>query len=148
VQLHFIRPGRPVENGYIESFNGRLRDEFLNVEWFTSLTDARNKLAGWRCDYNHHRPHSALADRAPAEFAATHRMHVTGRFALSSVDKAAGSRRQGFASPAAAALDSGPRPPLRNWDKGEALLRTAKTRDSQLSLQSTSKARLTGLGEP
>lgn len=70
VHLDFIRPGRPVENGYIESFNGRLRDECLNVEVFFSLADARRKLEIWRHDYNHHRPHSALADRTPAEFAA------------------------------------------------------------------------------
>ena len=69
VHLDFIRAGRPVENGYIESFNGRLRDECLNVEVFFSLTDARSKLAIWLHDYNHHRPHSALADRTPAEFA-------------------------------------------------------------------------------
>lgn len=70
VHLDFIRPGRPVENGYVESFNGRLRDECLNVEVFFSLVDARRKLALWLHDYNHHRPHSALADRTPAEFAA------------------------------------------------------------------------------
>jgi putative transposase len=70
VHLDFIRPGRPVENGYIESFNGRLRDECLNVEVFFTLADARRKLALWQQDYNHHRPHSALADRTPAEFAA------------------------------------------------------------------------------
>lgn len=70
VHLDFIRPGRPVENGYIESFNGRLRDECLNVEVFFTLTDARRKLALWLHDYNNHRPHSALADRTPAEFAA------------------------------------------------------------------------------
>ena len=70
VALHFIKPGRPVENGYIESFNGRLRDECLNVEVLFSLADARRKLALWLHDYNHHRPHSALADRTPAEFAA------------------------------------------------------------------------------
>jgi putative transposase len=69
VHLDFIRPGRPVENGYIESFNGRLRDECLNVEVFFSVADARRKLALWLHDYNHHRPHSALADRTPAEFA-------------------------------------------------------------------------------
>ncbi len=70
VHLDFIRPGRPVENGYIESFNGKLRDEFLNVEVLFTVADARRKLHGWRRDYNHHRPHSALADRTPAEFAA------------------------------------------------------------------------------
>ncbi len=72
VQLRFIRPGRPVENGFIESFNGRLRDECLNVEWFSSLQDARHKLAKFREHYNHQRPHSALSDRTPAAFAALH----------------------------------------------------------------------------
>jgi putative transposase len=52
VMLAFIRPGRPVENGFIESFNGRLRDEFLNVELLFSLADAQNKLARWRKEYN------------------------------------------------------------------------------------------------
>jgi putative transposase len=70
VHLDFIRPGKPVENGYIESFNGKLRDECLNVEVFFTLADARRKLHLWRRDYNHQRPHSALADRTPAEFAA------------------------------------------------------------------------------
>jgi putative transposase len=62
-----------VENGFIESFNGRLRDECLNVECFSSLDDARQKLAKFREHYNHERPHSALADRAPAGLAALHR---------------------------------------------------------------------------
>lgn len=69
VYLDFIRPGRPVENGYIESFNGKLRDECLNVEVFFSVTDAREKLVRWCRDYNDIRPHSALDDRAPAVFA-------------------------------------------------------------------------------
>jgi putative transposase len=73
VQLCFIRPGRPVENGFIESFNGRLRDECLNVEWFSSLDDARQQLAKFREHYNRERPHSALADRTPAAFAELHR---------------------------------------------------------------------------
>ena len=71
VHLDFIRPGRPVENGYIESFNGKLRDECLNVEVFFTLADARHKLEHWHHDYNHQRPHSALNDRTPAEFAIT-----------------------------------------------------------------------------
>lgn len=71
IQLDFIRPGKPVENSYIESLNGRLRDECLNVELFFSLQDAREKLEIWRQDYNHYRPHSALWDRTPAEVAAT-----------------------------------------------------------------------------
>lgn len=72
VHLDFIRPGRPVENGYIESFNGRLRDECLNVEIFFTLADVRQKLEHWRHDYNHHLPHPALADRTPADFAAAY----------------------------------------------------------------------------
>src|SRR5713101_6116541 len=70
VQLDFIRPGKPVENSYIESFNGRLRDECLNVEVFFALSDVRDKLERWRQDYNQVRPHSALHDSAPAVFAA------------------------------------------------------------------------------
>lgn len=69
VHLEFIRPGRPIDNGYIESFNGRLRDECLNVESFFDLSDVREKLERWRQDYNQVRPHSSLADRAPSEFA-------------------------------------------------------------------------------
>ena len=71
IQLAFIRPGRPVENGYIESFNGHLRDEFLNTEIFFSMSDVRQKLERWRHGYNNHRPHSALADRSPVEFRAS-----------------------------------------------------------------------------
>jgi putative transposase len=70
VELQFIRPGKPVENGYIESFNGRLRDECLNTHVFETLEQARARLASWRQDYNQVRPHSALGDRAPEEFAA------------------------------------------------------------------------------
>ncbi len=69
VKLDFIRPGKPVENGYIESFNGRLRDECLNVELFWSVEDARAKLEKWRVDYNVRRPHSSLANLPPAAFA-------------------------------------------------------------------------------
>jgi hypothetical protein len=70
VQLEFIRPGRPVDNGYIESFNGRLRDECLNVETFFDLADVTAKFERWRRDYNQVRPHSALRDNPPAFFAA------------------------------------------------------------------------------
>ena len=69
IRLDFIRPGKPVENGYIESFNGRLRDECLNVSLFFSLEDAREKLGAWRRDYNLARPHSALGDETPTAFA-------------------------------------------------------------------------------
>jgi putative transposase len=70
IQLDVIRPGKPVENGFIESFNGRLRDECLNVEVFFTLDDARKKLARWQEDYNRLRPHSALHDETPSAFAA------------------------------------------------------------------------------
>ena len=66
----FIRPGKPVENCFIESFNGRLRDECLNIEVFFTLEDVREKLAHWQEDYNGTRPHRALQDHAPAAFAA------------------------------------------------------------------------------
>ena len=65
--LAFIRPGKPVENTFIESFNGRLRDEGLNTQQFISLSDAQRQLDLWRCDYNAVRPHSALGDRTPNE---------------------------------------------------------------------------------
>ena len=68
VKLDFIRPGKPMENGHIESFNGRLRDERLNVMQFMSLVDARAKIAAWRVDYNQRRPHSSLGHRTPSEF--------------------------------------------------------------------------------
>lgn len=69
IHQHFIQPGKPTQNGHIESFNGRLRDECLNEHWFTSLTDARDKVEAWRVDYNSRRPHSALGDRTPDQFA-------------------------------------------------------------------------------
>jgi putative transposase len=69
VRLDFIRPGKPVENAVIESFNGRLRDECLNANVFISLHDARQKIEAWRIDYNAHRPHGALGDLTPQEFA-------------------------------------------------------------------------------
>jgi putative transposase len=69
VRLEFIQPGKPVQNAYVESFNGRLRDECLNANWFTSLSDARRKVETWRLDYNQQRPHSSLGYLPPAEFA-------------------------------------------------------------------------------
>ena len=71
VRLEFIQPGKPAQNAYIESFNGRLRDECLNANWFTSLSDARRKIEAWRQDYNEQRPHSSLNYLPPAEFART-----------------------------------------------------------------------------
>jgi putative transposase len=69
VEWHFIEPGKPIENAYIESFNARFRDECLNENWFTSLPDARQKIEEWRKDYNQRRPHSALGYRTSEEFA-------------------------------------------------------------------------------
>jgi len=69
VELCFIRPGKPVENCFVESFNGKFRDECLNVHWFLSLDEARRRIETWRTDYNQARPHSSLGDLTPQEFA-------------------------------------------------------------------------------
>jgi putative transposase len=68
VHLRFIQPGKPVQNAFIESFNGKLRDECLNEHWFTTLYDAREKVEAWRVEYNRERPHSSLQNRTPEEF--------------------------------------------------------------------------------
>jgi putative transposase len=68
-----IEPGRPMQNGYIESFNGKFRDECLNEHWFTSLAQARDVIADWRRDYNEVRPHSSCGRIPPSHFAANHR---------------------------------------------------------------------------
>ena len=75
VGLSFIPPGEPWRNGYVESFNSRVRDECLNINIFWSLTHARVVIADWKDEYNHHRRHSALGYQAPARYAAvcTHR---------------------------------------------------------------------------
>ena len=78
VKLDFIRPGKPTENGHIESFNGRLRDECLNVNQFVTIEDARAKIEAWRDDYNHHRPHSSLRNLTPREFALRGQLTATG----------------------------------------------------------------------
>ena len=69
VRWHYIAPGKPMQNGFIESFNGKLRDEKLNDTLFTTLHQARVELAAWRNDYNHHRPRSGLGWLTPSEFA-------------------------------------------------------------------------------
>jgi putative transposase len=68
VKLHFIRPGKPVDNAYMESFNGKFRDECLNQNWFMSLGHARQVIEKWRVDYNMVRPHSSLDNMTPIEF--------------------------------------------------------------------------------
>ncbi len=69
VDWHYIAPGKPTQNAFVESFNGRLRDECLNETLFSSLSHAKAVLAAWKHDYNHHRPHSAHAGATPVEFA-------------------------------------------------------------------------------
>lgn len=71
VELDFSRPGKPTDNGLIEAFNGRLRQECLNESWFLSLADAREKVEAWRLDYNTERPHGALGNLAPLEYASS-----------------------------------------------------------------------------
>ena len=70
VKRHFIEPGKPVQNAFIESFNGKMRDECLNEHWFVSLAEARQVIESWRQDYNEVRPHSSLGNRTPQEFTA------------------------------------------------------------------------------
>ena len=68
VRLRFIDPGKPVQNAFIESFNGRLRDECLNEHWFLSLAHARRITEEWRVDYNRNRPHTSLGNLTPLEY--------------------------------------------------------------------------------
>lgn len=68
VEWHYIAPGKPMQNGFVESFNGRLRDECLNEHLFDSLHHARHLIGAWRDDYNHTRPHSSLGGLTPWEF--------------------------------------------------------------------------------
>jgi len=76
VRLHFIEPGKPIQNAFVESFNGRFRDECLNEHWFTSLADARKTIEAWRIDYNTQRPHSSLGYATPEEFASRYHGHA------------------------------------------------------------------------
>ena len=69
VKLDFSRPGKPTDNAFIESFNGRFRQECLNENWFLSLEDAKEKIKAWRQEYNRERPHGALGNLTPMEFA-------------------------------------------------------------------------------
>jgi len=73
-----IEPGRPMQNGYIESFNGKFRDECLNEHWFETIAQARSTITAWRQDYNNARPHSSCRRMPPAQFAAMHRRHAGG----------------------------------------------------------------------
>jgi putative transposase len=74
IRLAFIEPGKPIQNAFVESFNGRMRDECLNANWFLNVADARHRILAWRQDYNQQRPHSALGYRTPCEYAASLRV--------------------------------------------------------------------------
>lgn len=91
LQLDYIQPGRPMQNGHVESFNGKLRDECLNTHWFTSLRQARSIIEYWRRDYNMVRPHSALGYATPNEFAQA----SSACFAVESFDNTAAKLGQG-----------------------------------------------------
>lgn len=68
IEIEYIQPGKPIQNAYVESFNGRLRDECLNEEIFLDLADAKKKIEKWRRQYNEKRPHSSLGMKTPVEF--------------------------------------------------------------------------------
>ena len=87
VDWHYIDPGKPQQNAFMESFNGSLRDELLNEEMFDNLDDARRKLALWRYDYNNARPHSSLGNKTPAEARRTlERIEASAPGALAKTD--------------------------------------------------------------
>lgn len=85
-----IQPGRPMQNGYIESFNGKFRDECLNEHWFETLPQARAAIAAWRQDYNQVRPHSSCRRMPPAKFAALHRQADSTQPITDSINLATG----------------------------------------------------------
>lgn len=120
IELIHIQPGKPMQNGIVESFHGRLRDECLNISWFWNLFDARHKIEAWRTEYNESRPHSSLGYRTPNAFAQ--------QFAASpsrSSDSAAADLPQGRALRAAApALTQAPRCAEGNQYAGEAALQS------------------------
>ncbi len=107
IRLLHIQPGRPMQNGRLESFHGRLRDECLNASWFLTLAEAQQKIEAWREDYNRERPHSSLGYQTPEEFARGLRP-----FAVESFDSAGCSARQGHPD-GRASLGLDP-PPLRH----------------------------------
>ena len=102
IELVHIQPGKPAQNGYVESFHGKLRDEFLNVNWFQNLFDARRKLKVWKTDYNERRPHSALGYLTPAAFA---RQATASSFALPPEPVAGEGFCQGYPSAERHGLD-------------------------------------------
>ncbi|WP_112062603.1 IS3 family transposase [Hyphomonas pacifica] len=93
IEWHYIAPGKPTQNAFVESFNGRLRDECLNEHLFDSLGDARRIIEAWRIDYNTVRPHTSLGGLAPLTYAAHHRRHRPG-----SLERRGGSARRALTS--------------------------------------------------
>lgn len=89
VEWHYIAPGKPMQNGFVESFNGRMRDEFLNETLFRNLAHARDLIAAWVTDYNTERPHSALGYQTPAGFA----LHLTTAIARPAARDESSARR-------------------------------------------------------
>lgn len=92
IDLRHIQPGRPMQNGHIESFYGKLRDECLNTSWFRNLFDARRRIAAWKREYNEQRPHSSLWYQTPAEFA----RRVTSPSTVSNYRSGEATSRQPF----------------------------------------------------
>jgi putative transposase len=82
VTLDFSRPGRPIDNAYVESFNGSFRDECLNTNWFLSLEDARKKIEAWRQEYNDWRPHSSLDNLTPSQYLDKHNAQASEKSLL------------------------------------------------------------------
>lgn len=147
VQLCFIRPGRPWRMASSKASTGGCGMNASTSNGSRRFEEARRGLALWRDHYNHRRPHSALDDRSPAVFAGLHGIQEK-RFALFDTNQTNGKPRQGFASPAEAALDPARRLPEDIQYQGEALLRIAHTRDSLLSRWSDFQAHKTGSGGP
>jgi Integrase core domain len=136
-----IRPGRPAENGFIESFNDGLRDECLNVEWFGSSHQAQERLAQWRDHYNLQRPHRVLKDKTPASVASSYAASATC-FTSMERNTANCGPHQGLATPAKnAALAPVPRLPENAKYRGEALFEIENARGSLMSLWSKLQAR-------
>ena len=79
VELHFIAPGKPTQNGNIESLNGKIRDELFNMHRFTTIFEARRRADEWKTDYNEVRPHSALGYQTPKEFAQAFKINPTSQ---------------------------------------------------------------------
>ena len=104
-----IQPGKPTQNGHVESFHGRLRDECLNTSWFWNLWDARRKIAAWQIEYNERRPHSSLSYQTPNEFARQQFTRTASPLKSSNRAETSPSKGQALRAPAAALTQAGSR---------------------------------------